>query len=313
MSGSANWFPGLDTSSGSRVSFDSTSKQSLIGRFFRSRILTNVLLCLVAIAMIGIFICTALAVAYLYKHVDIVAISDAFVEVKSLAAKSNHGYEKVKGSIPFNVSVVLEKAWPKSDREGEKFVDHLKAGLYGAASVLTEMDTLEFIHKVTPLLEKLSEASATEAAKDGSLGFGRVFKFLGKAVDDRESQLNLDLWHNIANKLLLLVSNNQTIPTVESLERTIHNVVSSGTVERGVDSMVTIAQHMASVEFDGKEVGKSVTSSAHAFSHIMEDYNNANATVHLLHSLNVISEFMNNLAGSGVNIGFGQTVTMKKV
>jgi hypothetical protein len=289
------------------------NKEHMLIRALRSRILTNLLLIGVFICLVGLVIISAIAVAYLYEKVDVVAISDAFVEAKSVIVEGKSNYASIKNTIPFNVSVVLERIWPQTDREAERTSEHILNGVYGAASVLTDMDDIEFVRKVTPLLEKLSEASATTAAKDGSEGFGRVFKFLGKAVDDREQQLNLDLWHNIANKLLLIISSNQTIPTVESLERTVKNIASSGTFERGVDSLVTLSEHVASIEFDGKEVGRSVTAGAHSFSQIMHDYNNANATIQLLHSLDVISSFMNDLGGTGINIGFGNTMAMKKI
>jgi hypothetical protein len=306
-------FPGYNPS---RSAFSQTSSRSLtsfILDILRSRILTNILLLLVVFFLMAITAFAAVGLAYLYNNVDFVAISDTFVEAKDVIGRGQSGYDKMRNSIPFNVSVVLEKIWPKTDHEAEKTTDHILEGVYGAASVLTDMDEIKFIQKITPLLEKLAEASVTTAAKEGSEGFGRVFKFLGKAVDDREQQLNLDLWHNIAGKLLLIVSNNQTIPTVESLERTVKHIATSGVFERGVESVVTLSEHVASIEFDGKEVGRSVTVGANSFSQIMQDYNHANATHQLLHSLEIISSFMNDLGGAGINIGFGNTVAIKKI
>lgn len=146
---------------------------------------TNFLLVLLviegAIAAFGIIIMGSIALS----RIDFVAFNDAVYHIRDGTKQGVKDYVKVRDSLPFNVTDVIQKTI-RDESDMESFSLHMYNGLVGTSSVVQEMDKIKFVNKVTPLIVKLAEASATDIAKNGSLGFGKMFNFIGTFIDTRD-------------------------------------------------------------------------------------------------------------------------------
>lgn len=173
--------------------------------------LTNILLGLILFCFLThtiiISVLGSVTIWYI-AEVDFVSFNEAVFHIRDTVKEGKHDYNTVKDSLKFNVTDVIGRV-ARNQEDADTFTEHMKNGLVGAASVLMEMDKIQFIHKATPLVSRMADAAVTDGARDGSIGFGKLFTMIGGLIDKEETAPMIFRGLNSTSNILERVSKSE--------------------------------------------------------------------------------------------------------